>query len=230
MNNISKRFFSFSVLTIFLLLSGTSLGQGISFSYLVPKNGYVSAPISPFSIRGVGIGGMVGLETGFTLYSIPGLGMSGLPFESDKPLTGPNWSVLIPGQATLSIGGGPITLKLLAGGFFIWHANSRINKGNLDRAIADYENWDVVTSNMKMDSKPGFGWMAGTEIEYQVNNKFAITAEVQYLKGESDSALTGSYSGGAVGSEITTKPANFDTATTQLEGIEISLGVKLRGK
>ncbi|MEO9475305.1 MAG: hypothetical protein ABJG41_07210 [Cyclobacteriaceae bacterium] len=230
MTSIKKLLLSFSALAIFLLQSEISSAQGISFSYLVPKNGYISAPISPFSIRGVGIGGLVGLETGFTLYSIPGLSMSGLPFESDKPLTGPNWSVLIPGQATLSVGGGPITVKLLAGGFFIWHANSRINKGNLDRAISEYENWDVATSNMKMNSKPGFGWMAGTEIEYQINNKFAIAAEIQYLKGESDSALAGSYSGGTVGSEITTKQATFDTATTQLEGVEISLGVKLRGK
>ncbi len=28
---------------------------GLSFSYFIPKNGYFSTPISPFSIRGLGV-------------------------------------------------------------------------------------------------------------------------------------------------------------------------------
>ncbi len=217
---------------LILIISQTSeiSAQGISFSYLIPKNGYLSAPISPFSIRGIGIGGLVGLESGFSLYSIPGLTMDDLPFESDKPLTGPNWSVLIPGQLTLTAGFGPVGIKLLGGGFLIWNASSRINRGNLDRAIAVYENWDVATSSVSMDMKMGFGWIAGTELEYKISKKMSITGQVQYLKGSSESAITGNYSGGNFGGTIETKQANFDQATTTLEGFEISVGVKLNGK
>jgi opacity protein-like surface antigen len=202
--------------------------QGISFSYLLPKNGYLSAPISPFSIRGIGIGNVLGVETGFTLYSIPGLAMDGLPFDSNKPLTGPHWSVLVPAQITLSSGCGPVAIKFLGGGFVLWHLSSRINKGNLDRALASYENWDVALSDLELSMKSGFGWMLGTELEFQLNKKLAITTEVQYLSGSSKSSLTGSYSGGTIGGNIETKQANFDRLKSQLEGIEFSLGVKLK--
>lgn len=200
--------------------------QGISFSYLIPKNGYLSAPISPFSIRGIGIGGLVGLETGISLYSMPGLTMSGLPFDSNNPLTGQSWSFLIPGQATLTLGFDLVQIKLLAGGFFIWHANTRMNKGNLDREIAKYENWDIATSSLQMENKPGVGLMGGIGFEFKVNKKFSITSEVQYLNGQSDSSLKGSYAGGNIGDIIVTKEANYETAKTDLQGFEISLGVK----
>ncbi|MFT6866821.1 MAG: hypothetical protein ACJA08_001659 [Cyclobacteriaceae bacterium] len=220
-----------TIILLFIIFKISEISaQGISFSYLIPKNGYLSAPISPFSIRGIGIGRTVGVETGFTLYSIPGLTMSGLPFKSEKPLSGPNWSVLVPGQLTLSAGFGSLGIKLLGGGFVIWNVSSRINKGNLDRAIAAFENWDVVTSNIDMDMKLGYGWIGGAELEYKVSNKLSITGQVQYLKGFSDSAISGSYAGGTIGGTIETRQANFDQAKTKLEGIEISLGVKLNGK
>lgn len=222
-----KKTFLLIAITLFI---NTAYSQGLSFSYLIPKNGYLSAPISPFSIRGVGIGGTVGAETGFTLYSMPGLSMSGLPFKSEKALTGPNWSILVPGQATFSFGFGPVGVKLLGGGFFIWHASSRLNRGNLDRAIAQYENWDIASSSMNMKTKPGYGWIAGTELEFKVNKKFSITTEIQYLKGASESTLSGGYSGGNIGEIITTREASFTSAKTDLEGFEISIGVKLQGK
>ncbi len=222
--------------TIILLISfatlaiGQAQSQGLSFSYLAPKNGYLSAPISPFSIRGVGIGKIVGIETGFTLYSIPGLAMEGLPFESDKPLSGPNWSVLIPLELTLGGKFGNLGLKVMGGGFGLLNLNSRINEGNMDRALAQYENWDVATSNFDMKTQIGYGWMAGGEIEYRVNKKFSITIETQYLKGASQSAITGTYAGGNFGETIVQKQADFSDSKTSLEGLEFSLGVKLGGK
>ena len=74
---------------IVILFSTRSFSQGLSFSYLIPKDGYLSAPVSPFSVRGLGLDfGLIEVETGFTLYSIGGLGMTDLPFEVNEPLMG----------------------------------------------------------------------------------------------------------------------------------------------
>ena len=65
-----------------------SLAQnvGLAFSYFIPRNGEFSTPISPFSIRGIGvdINRFIALETGVTLYRMSGLNVIDLPFESIK--------------------------------------------------------------------------------------------------------------------------------------------------
>lgn len=224
----SSQLFKLFILTILIVFGvfNNAISQGVSFSYLIPKNGFLSAPVSPFSIRGIGIGGIVGIETGATLYSIPGLSMSGLPFDSKKPLTGQSWSVLIPGQATVTLPFSAIQVKLLAGGFFIWHMNTRLNKGNLDREIASYEGWDIANSRLKMGNKPGFGLIGGVGFEFKINNKFSLTSEIQYLNGHTESSLTGTYAGGNIGGLITSKEASFESSKTNIEGIELSIGVK----
>jgi hypothetical protein len=77
-------------LFILVIISITTQAQnvGLSFSYFIPKNGYFSTPISPFSIRGVGVdlNKYIALETGATLYRMSGLNMKGLPFESKSPI------------------------------------------------------------------------------------------------------------------------------------------------
>lgn len=77
----------------FILMATIIIGReakaqemGVSFSFFFPKNGYFSAPVSPFSLRGVGfnITNNLALETGATLYRMSGMNVSGLPFESKK--------------------------------------------------------------------------------------------------------------------------------------------------
>ncbi|MEO9805288.1 MAG: hypothetical protein ABJF04_18665 [Reichenbachiella sp.] len=210
------------------LLGFSSRAQGISASVLIPKDGYLSVPVSPLSIRGLGISmGMLGIETGASLYNMPGLPMKGLPFEANKPLTGPHWSILMPLQLSLTIDSDAIAVKLLAGGFGMGHIAPRINYGNMDRAIREYENWDVANSDLSVENKIGFGWMTGVEFAFHVSSKFSITTEVQYLSGTSGAAITGEYSGGSVGSNVETRTIDYPDAEVLLEGVEISVGVKM---
>ena len=210
------------------LLSLTSHAQGVSASFIIPKNGYFSAPVSPLSVRGLGLSfGLIGIETGISLYNMPGLPMTGLPFESTEPLSGPHWSILVPVQLSLTLDAEAVSVKFLGGGFGMGHIAPRINYGNMDRAIRTYEGWDVANSDLTVDNKFGGGWMAGVELAFHVSSKFSITTEVQYLKGESGAAMTGSYSGGSVGGNIETRTVDYADAVTSLEGMEISIGVKL---
>ena len=202
----------------------SALAQGVSVSYLIPKNGYLSAPISPFSIRGIGVGENVGLETGATLYSIPGLAMEDLPFTYDKPLVGPYYAILAPLNLYFKIPTKAINVKLLAGGFLWLNINTRINEGNMDRAFRDYENWTVANTNFDLESKLGKGWMAGIELEFKVNRNFSITSEVAYLLGSSKATISGDYSGGR--DTIKSKSITLDDTSILIQGLEISLGAQ----
>ncbi|XOV90838.1 MAG: hypothetical protein ACFHWX_11575 [Bacteroidota bacterium] len=218
-------------LILFILLITVCLrsqGQGISFSYLFPTNGYLSAPVSPFSLRGVGLDfGLVGIESGFTLYSIPGLPLEDLPFKSDKPLVGPGFATLVPLQLSLGVKSKAVSFKVLGGGFGLWNINPRINYGNFDRALRDFENWDVANSDLSMENGLGIGWMAGVGFEFHVSQKFSLTTDIQYLSGKIKSPIDGIYQGGVEGGIIETKLAEFPDAKTLLQGIEISLGVNM---
>ncbi|MEQ9300466.1 MAG: hypothetical protein RIF33_17970 [Cyclobacteriaceae bacterium] len=203
--------------------------QGISFSYLIPKNGYVSAPVSPFSIRGVGfqVVDYTRVESGFSLYSMSGLAMDGLPFRSDRPLTGPHFALLVPAELVFSVGVGRLGISVMGGGFGHWHINPRINYGEMDRAVAAWESWSVANADMGMEVKLGWGWLAGGGLEYQVNDQFSLTAEAHYLQGFADAPMQGIYTGGPdEDGNVVVVPADFPDARIVVEGVELSLGVR----
>ena len=213
-----------------LLVPLFTMSQGISFSYLIPKNGYLAAPVSPLSIRGVGIGKTVGLETGATFYNVPGLAMEEMPFESEKPLTGPHYGLLIPGELFLKIPLGPVSLKFMAGGFLWWNIGTRINEGNMDRAFRAYTSLEVLNTDLTIQSKTGSGLMGGLELEVRITDRFSITAESQYLMGASKTELSGSYTGSDASGLLTSEPVEIPDAQVVIEGMEISLGVKFSKK
>jgi len=203
--------------------------QGLSFSYLLPTKGYLSAPVSPFSIRGVGIGigKTISLETGFSLYSMPGMAISDLPFTSEEPLRGFHFGLLIPLALSAKIDLKYFNLLLSAGGFSIFHTNSRINEGNWDRAIIKFEQWDVATSDLRMKNQLGYGWLIGMAVEVPVNRQMSISTGVNYISGYSPSPVSGVYSGGNLGGAITTKAVDYTKAQTQVQGFELMIGVSL---
>ncbi|MDA0195751.1 MAG: hypothetical protein O2951_12015 [Bacteroidetes bacterium] len=222
--NYLLRIVLLSGLNVLLVLP--SFSQGLSFSYLIPKDGYLSAPISPFSIRGIGVDmGFIGIETGFSLYYMGGLGMKGLPFDAGKPLTGPHMSLLIPLQLGLIINGKFVSMRLKGGGFGLWHINPRINEGNMDRALRDYQSWVVLNSDLKMDNSLGGGWIVDTSLEFHVADNFSISTEFSYLKGHTKSSLEGTYTGADNSGSLQTLSASFHDSKISLEGFEVSIGV-----
>jgi len=219
------------LIILFVVVASQAFSQGLSFSYLIPKDGYLSAPVSPFSIRGIGLDfGLIGIETGFTLYSVGGLAMSGLPFEANKPLTGPHFTVLVPLQIALKFDSKFVTLRIRGGTFAFYNLNPRINYGNMDRAIRDFEGWQVANADLDMENGLGIGWIAGTSLEFHVHSNFSLTAGVSYLKGESNAALDGTYTGAPENQLLRTTNVSYPDAAISLEGLEISLGVVLQKK
>lgn len=212
-----------------LCLSLASYGQefGLSFSYFIPKNGYFSTPISPFSVRGLGfdLNRYFAIETGASLYRMSGLNMKDLPFESKDPLVGPNFTIFIPLELILQLHGQQVHFDIKGGVFGFHGFGQRIDYGNMDRAIRKFEEWAVVNSDLKFKNKPGWGYHGGVELTVYPSSLFGISIETNYLVGESSFPLTGKYTGG--NTELETKDVDYADAKIDFTGLEFSIGVIL---
>ncbi len=200
---------------------------GLSFSYFIPKNGYLSTPISPFSIRGVGVNltDFLALETGGSLYRMSGLNLKDLPFKSKSPLIGPNFTAFIPVELVLMLKTGKIELDLKGGGFFFYGFGNKLNYGNFDRALRTHENLEVVNSDLTFKSKPGFGYHAGAELTVYVTSRVGVSFETNYLVGQADFPLEGSYTGSnATGPPITAE-VDYKDAKVDFTGLEFSISL-----
>jgi hypothetical protein len=198
---------------------------GLSFSYFLPKNGYFSTPISPFSIRGLGvdINRFLAVETGASLYRMSGLNMKDLPFTSKSPLIGPNFTILVPVELVIQLQGSRMEFDVKAGGFFFYGFDQRLNYGNLDRAIRVSQQWQVANSDFTFENNPGFGYHGGAELTVYITSQVGVSLETNYFVGDANFPLKGSVSGG--NSTIETVSVNYENAKIDFTGLEFAIGV-----
>lgn len=218
-----------ALIVIFVLIVPVVQAQqfGLSFSYFIPKNGYLSTPVSPFSIRGVGVNltDFLALETGGSLYRMSGLNLKDLPFESKDPLIGPNFTVFIPAELVVMLKGGRVEFDIKGGGFFFYGFDNKINYGNLDRAIREHDNLAIVNSNVKFSNSPGFGYHAGAELTIYVTEQVGVAFETNYLVGQAKFPLKGSYTGSTEAGEVNTVPIDYKDAKVDFTGLEFSISL-----
>ena len=204
---------------------------GLSFSYFIPRNGYFSTPISPFSIRGLGvdINKYVALETGASLYRMSGLNIMDVSFESKAPLTGPGFTLFVPGELVFQFKGKKTQLDLKGGGFVFYSFAQKLNYGNIDRAIRESENLEIVNADLSFKNKPGFGFHGGFEITFAVTRQWGLSFETNYLIGASKIPLKGTYLGAGSNGPISETIVNEPKAKVDLTGLEFSIGIILYG-
>jgi hypothetical protein len=201
---------------------------GLSFSYFLPKNGYFSTPISPFSIRGLGVdlNRFIALETGASLYRMSGMNVKGLPFESKAPLVGPNFTILVPAELVFSLKGGKVEFDIKGGGFFFYAFGNKINYGNLDRSIVKFEQLTVANADVDFDSKPGFGYHGGAELTVYVTSQVGVSLETNYFVGDAKFPMQGTYTGYIDGQPaLVTNAIDYDNAKLDFTGFEFSIGL-----
>jgi len=220
------------IIFIFLLCSGPVLHAqdfGLSFSYFIPKNGYLSTPISPFSIRGIGknITPFMSLETGISLYRMSGLAMKDLPIQSKSPFVGPNFTIFVPVELVFQIQGQGIAFDIKGGGFFFYGLDQKLNYGNIDRALRSLEGWSVANSAFTFKNHPGLGYHGGGELTIGLMQGVSVSIECNYLVGQSKFPLTGTYTGG--NTLLETKTADYPDAKIDFTGLEFSLGLFFNG-
>lgn len=224
------------LLPLFILLFSASASWaqnvGLSFSYFIPRNGSFSTPISPFSIRGVGfdLNRYLAVETGITLYRMTGLNVIDLPFESKDPLTGPNFTTFVPLELVVQFKGKQAQFDLKGGGFFFYGFDQQINFGNMDRALREFQGWDIANADLDFENNPGLGFHFGAELTIPVTRQFSISLEANYLNGRADFPLTGNFTGGLLGGANQTVQADFNDAKIDFTGLEFSIGIILSGR
>ena len=214
--------------SIFISKQAQSQDVGISFSYFIPKNGYVSTPISPFSLRGLGVsfGDYVAVQSGFSLYRMSGMNVIDMgDIETKDPIIGPNFTLLIPIELVLQYKTQYQEFKIKGGGFGFGSFDNKIMYGNLDKAIRNYEGWEVANANVDFDNNLGFGFYFGGEYVIYVNSQWGLSFEANYFIGGADFPMKGSYTGGNTLGPLETKPIDFKDARLDFTGLEISIGV-----
>jgi hypothetical protein len=222
--------FTLSILTTTITLQAQNMG--LSFSYFIPKNGYFSTPISPFSIRGIGvdINRYMALETGASLYRMSGLNVKDMPFESKDPIVGPNFTVFVPAELVIQFKNKKAEFDIKAGGFAFYGLGQKINYGNLDRSLKKYQGWDVANADVSFKNNPGYGYHFGAELIVYMTRQFGISIESNYLAGQSKLPMTGSYTGGTLNGPNQTLPIDFKDAKVDFTGFEFSIGVLFTGR
>ncbi|TRX52001.1 hypothetical protein FNH22_22780 [Fulvivirga sp. M361] len=221
------------VLTVIIFFTGifsATYGQevGLSFSYFLPKNGYFSVPISPFSLRGVGVdlNRYFALQTGFSLYRMSGLNIKDIDdFSSKDALVGPNFTVMIPVELVLQFVGKRQEFRIKGGGFGFGTFDNKLNNGNLDKAIREFEGWDVANADFDFDSGLGFGYFFGAEYIFYVTRQWGLSLEGNYFIGDAGFSLNGSYTGGNSAGPLETKAVDYADAKLDFTGLEISIGI-----
>ena len=201
--------------------------MGVSFSFFFPKNGYFSAPISPFSIRGLGFNltHFLAIETGGTLYRMSGMNVSDIPFTSKEPLVGPFFNLMVPLELILQFGTDDFEFRIKGGGFVFYNFDTKLNNGNIDRALVDHLNWQVANNNFQFDNKIGYGYEFGLEYIQYFSRKFGVSLGANYYIGGSDLHLRGSITGGNDQTGIITVPADYPDSRLDYTGLEISIGI-----
>ena len=210
----------------FASVSGHAQDIGVSFSFFFPKNGEFSAPISPFSYRGLTLpfSDYLGIQTGASVYLMPGLSVKGLPFESKKPLYGPNITGYIPLELYFQFGAGNTVFTLKGGAFGFYSFFTNLNYGHLDRALRDHLQWQVVNSEFTYRKLPGWGYQGGIEMLVQINRKMGLTFEVNYLLGSAKLDMTGSFQGVDGSGVLQTVQTDYPDSAVDFTGIEVSVG------
>lgn len=205
--------------------------MGVSFSFFFPKNGYFSVPISPFSIRGVGvnINRYLAIETGASLYRFSGLSVTGVPFNTKEPIIGPTITIMAPLEVVLQVASRSQEFRIKGGLFGFYNITSQIMYGNLDRALRDLENWDVLNADFTYDNNPGWGYEFGAEYIVYINKQFGITLGANYFIGGANINLRGTYKGGTDGAGLEEKQVEYTDSVLDFTGWEISVGILFGG-
>jgi hypothetical protein len=201
--------------------------MGVSFSFFFPKNGYLSTPISPFSLRGIGfdLTRNIAIETGGTLYRMSGMNINDIPFESREPLVGPFFNLLVPLELIFKVGTEDFEFKIKGGGFLFYNFGTKLNEGNIDRALRDFHEWDVVNSNLQFNNKIGYGYEFGVEYIQYFNRNFGVSLGANYFIGGSNLNLRGTATAATEALGIFTVPIDYPDANLDYTGLELTIGV-----
>ena len=224
-------------LLLLLLTVFNAQGIGVSFSYLLPRNGMFSHPVPPLSLRNIGIdiGRYLRVAGSLSLYSIRGMGIkdaSGKPIDTGGPLVGPFLSVLGSAVGKVRVPLQRLELEASGGIFGCYNIDPPLMTGTLDRYLATSApaGYEAVTSSVSSGGRWGWGWVFGGKVIYFVKGRLGVALGANYYLGGGDLKLSGSYDAYNAGAQVLDDeplPITLQDARLDYTGLEILLGVEL---
>lgn len=217
------------LLSLSILIAQNTNAQdiGVSASFFLPKNGYFSAPISPLSIRGVSLigNGLFSIDIGGSLYRMSGMNITGVPFESKEAMVGPFFNIMVPLEGVIHLGNSNTSILFKGGGFAFYNLGTKLNYGNIDRALKKDLQLDVANADFTFDNTIGYGYEFGIEYIQYLNRQFGITLGANYYIGGSNLNLKGNVKGYNAQGTMYDENVEYSNAKLDYTGLEISVGV-----
>jgi hypothetical protein len=128
-------------------------------------------------------------------------------------------------ELVLFVEGRRSVFKIKGGGFAFYNFDTKLNEGNIDRALKSEMDWLVLNSDFKVDNNIGIGYLFGGEVIYYINKKLGLNVEIQYLIGDSRVNMRGTYEGLASENDsYQTVEVAYPDSRLDFTGFEISLG------
>jgi len=222
-----KKLVLFAVASFILSLNALAQDFGISASFFLPKNGHFSAPISPLSIRGVSLAsaGIFSIDIGGSLYRMSGMSITDVPIDTRKPMVGPFFNIMVPLEAVISLGNSNTAFLIKGGGFAFYNFGTKLNYGNLDRALVDYLDLEIANSDFTFENNIGYGYEFGIELIQYLNRQFGITIGANYYVGGAKLNLQGTVKGMDANQISTLSSVDWQEAKLDYTGLEISVGL-----
>lgn len=225
--NKMRKIILLATLSVLFSIKAYSQDFGISASFFLPKNGYFSAPISPLSIRGVSLvnAGIFSIDIGGSLYRMTGMSITNVPLDTRKPMVGPFFNILVPLEAVINLGNNNYSFLIKGGGFAFYNLGTKLNYGNIDRAMLDHLSLEVANSDLTFDNTIGYGYQFGIEYIQYLNRQFGVTLGANYYIGGSKLNLKGTVKGVDTNGTISESIIDFSNAKLDYTGLEISVGL-----
>ncbi len=224
------------ILMMFSLGVTQSYAVGVSSSIFLPRNGYLSYPVAPLSLRDIDVsfGNYLGLSASLSLYSIRGLGLRDADnqvIDTDEPVVGPMHSLLVPLflQVNLPVKATELTLK---GGIFgFYNFGMHLMLGNLDRYILANDPPAVTAVTTDIDDyggRLGFGYVFGADVTWYFMDNVGLVLGALYYLGKAKMDFSGTYD--TAGTQDVPLPAEISEARLDFSGLELILGVSYKLK
>jgi hypothetical protein len=217
---------------------------GITLSYFIPRDGWFSHPVSPLSIRDVGVslGRYFGLAGSLSLYGIAAMGITdaeGTPLELGGPAVGPFHSLLgsLVGKVIIPIKVRQVVkLELVGRGgvFGCYNIAPQLMTGTVERylaATAPGGPYEAVNASLTSDGRWGWGWLFGGSVTYYVTAQVGVSLGALYYLGGAPLKLSGTfdaYDSGGLAADDASLPSLLQGARLDYSGLELLVGVSFQ--
>ena len=154
-----------------------------------------------------------------------GMNISDEGLSSREPLVGPFFNLMVPLELILQFGTDNFEFRIKGGGFVFYNFGTKLNNGNIDRALIEHLNWTVANNSFEFDNNIGYGYEFGVEYIQYFSRRFGVSLGANYYIGGSKLNLRGPVTGATEAQGVLTTELNFPDAKLDYTGLEISVGI-----